>query len=154
MIRIDFHAPPVTSLAMRFKQPGTKWCHVTLSTYRRRKLFKIAATARFCERLLRHTCEAYGWRVDAVVVRADIVQVLLEVPRATSRDAVVRRLRAAAGRAVRDGMVCAQGRRVFETGNWFAVITSPTGLATLRGRLLRAASEERGLEFQPGFVIQ
>jgi len=139
---------------MRFKQPGTKWCHVTLSTYRRRKLFKIAATARFCERLLRHTCEAYGWRAEAVVVRADAVQVLLEVPRATARDTVVRRLRAAAGRVVRDGMVCAQGRRVFETGNWYAVISSPGGVAALRGRLLRAASEERGLEFEPGLIIQ
>jgi REP element-mobilizing transposase RayT len=139
---------------MRFKQPGTKWCHVTLSTYRRRKLFKIAATARFCERLLRHTCETHGWRAEAVVVRPDVVQVLLEVPRATSRDAVVRGLRAAAGRAVRDGMVCAQGRRVFETGHWFAVITNPSGLAALRGRLQRAASEQRGLEFQPGIVIQ
>jgi hypothetical protein len=34
------------------------------------------------------------------------------------------------------------------------VITSPTGLAALRGRLQRAASEQRGLEFQPGIVIQ
>ena len=141
-------------MAMRFKQPGTKWCHVTLSTYRRRKLFKIAATARFCERLLRRTCESYGWRAEAVLVRADAVQVLLEVPRSTSRDTVVRRLRGAAGRVVRDGMVCAQGRRIFETGNWYAVITSPTGLAALRGRLQQAASEERGLEFQPGIVIQ
>jgi REP element-mobilizing transposase RayT len=139
---------------MRFKQPGTKWCHVTLSTYRHRKLFKIAATARFCERLLRRACEAYGWRAEAVLIKADAVQVLLEVPRSTSRDTVVRRLRGAAGRAVRDGMVCAQGRRVFETGHWYAVITSPTGLAALRGRLQRAASEARGLEFQPGIVIQ
>jgi REP element-mobilizing transposase RayT len=122
---------------MRYRQPSTKWCHVTLSTYRRRKIFKIAATARFCERLVRHVCEERGWRAAAVAVRADAVQVLVEVPRATARDAVVRHLKRAAGAAVRDGLVCAAGRRVFEAGHWFAVLPSAAGVEAVRVRLER-----------------
>jgi REP element-mobilizing transposase RayT len=122
---------------MRYRQSSTKWCHVTLCTYRRRKIFKIAATARFCERLLRHVCEERGWHVAAVAVRPDAVQVLLRVPRPTARDAVVRQLKRAAGAAVRDGLVCATGRRVFETGHWFAVLPSAAGVEAVRARLER-----------------
>jgi REP element-mobilizing transposase RayT len=122
---------------MRYRQPGTKWCHVTLCTYRRRKIFKIAATARFCERLLRRVCEERGWHPGAIAVRPDVVQVLLEVPRATARDAVVRHLKRAAAAAVRDGLVCATGRRVFETGHWFAVLPSAAGVEVVRSRLER-----------------
>lgn len=119
--------------------PRTKWCHVTLSTYKRRKLFKIAATARFCEHLLRRTCAEERWRVDAVLVRPDAVQVLLEVPAALPRDRVVRRLRTAAARAVHDGSVCRAGRRVFDTGHWFAVLPGGARVAALRRHLLAAA---------------
>jgi REP element-mobilizing transposase RayT len=122
---------------MRYRQPSTKWCHVTLSTYRRRKIFKIAATARFCERLVRHVCEERGWHAAAVAVRPDAVQVLIEVPRATARDAVVRQLKRAAAAAVREGVVCATGRRVFESGHWFAVLPSAAGVEAVRSRLAR-----------------
>jgi REP element-mobilizing transposase RayT len=124
---------------MTYRQPSTKWCHVTLSTYRRREIFKIAATARFCERVVRHVCEERGWRAAAVAVRPDAVQVLLEVPRNTRRDAVVRRLKQAAARAVRDQIVCAAGRRLFETGHWFAVLPSAAGVEAVRQRLDRQA---------------
>jgi REP element-mobilizing transposase RayT len=124
---------------MRYRQSRTKWCHVTLSTYRRRKIFKIAATARFCERLVRHVCAERGWHAAAVVVRPDAVQVLIEVPRATARDAVIRQLKRAAGGAVRDGLMCAAGRRIFESGHWFAVLPSAAGVEAVRLRLTRAA---------------
>jgi REP element-mobilizing transposase RayT len=126
---------------MRFRQSSTKWCHVTLSTYRRRKLFKIAATARFCERLLRTACEGKGWRAEAVAVRPSTVQVLLQVPRATPRDVVVQHLKQAAVDAVRDGMVCPGGRRIFETGHWFAVLPNAAGVAAVRRRLVACAAE-------------
>jgi REP element-mobilizing transposase RayT len=112
---------------------------VTLSTYKRRKLFKIAATARFCEHLLRRTCREEGWHAEAVVVRPDAVHVLLEVPRRLARDRVVRRLRAAAARALYEGAVCRAGRRIFETGHWFAVLPGGARVAVVR-RQLRAAA--------------
>jgi REP element-mobilizing transposase RayT len=126
---------------MRLKPPRTKWCHVTLTTYKRRKVFKIAATARFCERLVRETCAEHGWQADAVSIRPDAVHVLLEVPRALSRDAVVRRLRTAASRAVHTGPICPAGRRVFETGNWFAVLPGGARVAAVRRHLLRCAGD-------------
>jgi REP element-mobilizing transposase RayT len=122
---------------MRPKLPRTKWCHVTLTTYKRRKVFKIAATARFCERLLRETCDEHGWQADVISVRPDAVHVLLQVPRTLSRDAVVRRLRSAASRAVQTGPICPNGRRVFETGNWFAVLPGGARVAAVRRNLIR-----------------
>jgi REP element-mobilizing transposase RayT len=110
----------------------TKWCHVTLATYKRRNVFKIAATARFCERLLRETCAREGWRAEAIAVRPEAVHVLLEVPCDVPRDTVVRRLRSAAARAVRAGAVCTGGRRVFETGHWYAVLTAGARVAAVR----------------------
>jgi REP element-mobilizing transposase RayT len=118
---------------------ATKWCHVTLSTYKRRKVFKIAETARFCEHLLRRTCVAEGWRVAALSVRPDAVHALLEVPQPLPRDRIVRRLRAAAARAVRGAAVCGSGRRIFETGHWFAVLPGGARVAVVRRQLLRQA---------------
>jgi REP element-mobilizing transposase RayT len=113
----------------------TKWCHVTLATYRRQQLFKIAPTARFCEHLLQRTCADEGWRVEAIAVRADAVHVLLEVPRSLGRDRVVRRLRVAAAQAVHRDGICPGGRRVFETGHWFAVLSDGARVAAVRRHL-------------------
>jgi len=121
---------------MRLALPRTKWCHVTLATYRHQQHFKIAATARFCEHLLARTCADEGWRVDAIAIRADAVHVLLEVPRTLPRDRIVRRLRTAAARAVHRGTVCPGGRRVFETGHWFAVLPGGARVAAVRRHLL------------------
>jgi REP element-mobilizing transposase RayT len=139
--------PIGNTLPMRFAVPGadwdmpllpparTKWCHVTLATYRRQQLFKIAATARFCEHLVARTCADEGWRVDAIAVRADAVHVLLEVPRTLPRDRIVRRLRVAAARAIHRDRICSGGRRVFETGHWFAVLADGARVATVRRHL-------------------
>jgi REP element-mobilizing transposase RayT len=127
---------------MRYRPSSTKWCHVTLCTFRRRKIFKIAATARFGERLVRQVCEERGWHAAAIAIRPDSVQVLLRVPRATARDAVVRQLKRAAAAAVRDGLMCLTGRRVFETGHWFAVLPSSAGVEAVRVRLERQGRDE------------
>ena len=119
--------------------PDTKWCHVSLSTYKRRKLFNIAETARFCEHLLRRTCKEEGWQVAAISVRPNVVHTLLEVPAGLPRDRIVRRLRAAAARAVHGGAVCPGGRRVFETGHWFAVLRGGARVAAIRRHLLSQA---------------
>jgi len=124
---------------MPHRPPGTKWCHVSLSTYKRRKLFNIAETARFCEHLLRRTCKEEGWQVAAISVRPDAVHTLLQVPAGLTRDRIVRRLRAAAARAVHSGSVCPGGRRVFETGHWFAVLREGARVAAIRRHLLSQA---------------
>jgi REP element-mobilizing transposase RayT len=129
---------------MRLTVPRTKWCHVTLATYRHRQVFKIAATARFCEQLLARTCAEEGWRVEAIAVRPAAVHVLLEVPRTLPRDRIVRRLRTAAAHAVHQGRVCAGGRRVFETGHWFAVLPSGARVATVRRHLLGIPASPAG----------
>jgi REP element-mobilizing transposase RayT len=128
---------------MRLAPSRTKWCHVTLATYRHQQLFKIAATARFCEHLLARTCAEEGWRVDAIAVRADAVHVLLEVPRSLGRDRIVRRLRVAAARAIHHDTVCPGGRRVFETGHWFAVLSDGARVATVRRHLQTLADIPR-----------
>lgn len=117
---------------MRFKQRATKWCHVTVTTYRRRKVFKIAATARFCERVVRDACAEHGWRVDTVAVHADTIQALLEVPNDVRRRAVVRLLKAAAAAVIRTRPICDAGRRVFETGHWCAVVADGAKVAAVR----------------------
>jgi REP element-mobilizing transposase RayT len=129
---------------MHDASPGTKWCHVSLSTYKRRKVFNIAETARFCEHLLRRTCKEEGWQVAAISVRPDAVHTLLEVPSALPRDHIVRRLRTAA--AVHDSVYgcgeqekCPGGRRVFETGHWFAVLRGGARVAAIRRHLLNQA---------------
>jgi REP element-mobilizing transposase RayT len=136
---------------MRLAPSRTKWCHVTLATYRRQRLFKIAATARFCEHLLARTCAQEGWRVEAIAVRADAVHVLLEVPRTLARDRIVRRLRVAAAQAIHHDGVCPGGRRVFETGHWFAVLSSGARVAAVRRHLQGLA----GIQVvPPGPVLQ
>lgn len=118
---------------------STKWCHVSLSTYKRRKVFNIAETARFCEHLLRRACREEGWHLAAIAVRPDAVQTLLRVPSGLARDRIVRRLRAAAAHAVHRGAVCPGGRRIFETGHWFAVVREGARVAAIRRHLLRQA---------------
>lgn len=68
-------------------------------------------------------------------MRADAVHVLLEVPRCLGRDRVVRRLRVAAARAVHRDGICPGGRRVFETGHWFAVLSDGARVAAVRRHL-------------------
>lgn len=119
--------------------PGTTWCHVSLSTYKRRKVFNIAETARFCEHLVRRACKEEGWQVAAIAVRPDAVHTLLGVPTGLSRDRIVRKLRAAAAHAVNRGAVCPGIRRVFESGHWFAVLREGARVAAIRRHLLRQA---------------
>lgn len=120
---------------MRFKRRATRWYHVTVSTYRRRKVFKIAATARICERVVCEACHDSGWRVDTVIVRADGIQALLEVPSKVRGETVVRLLKAAARGVVRGRPVCDAAHRVFETGHWCAAITDGAKVAALRRHL-------------------
>jgi REP element-mobilizing transposase RayT len=136
---------------MRFPQPRTKWCHVTLSTYRRREVFKIAVTAKFCERFVKEACASRKWRLEAIVVRPTTIQVLVEVPRRETRRSVVAQLKAAAAAAVYRDQACNVARRVFETGHWYAVLRSSAAAAALRrhiqhpqpdGRASRPATTE------------
>ncbi|HEX9727440.1 MAG TPA: hypothetical protein VGA37_02910 [Gemmatimonadales bacterium] len=110
---------------------------MTLTTYQHRKVFKIAATARFCERVVRDACTAHGWRADTIAVRSDTVSALLEVPRAVRARTVVRELRAAAASVIRARAVCDVARRVFATGHWCVVVSDGAKVAAVRKHLRR-----------------
>lgn len=120
---------------MRVRRRKYKWCHVTVTTHKHREVFKIAATARFCERALQQTCADQGWLVDTLVVRPHTIHALLRVPLRASRKAVVRQLKRAAAVAARQRPVCDLGKRVFAAQHWCAVVTDGAKVAALRQHL-------------------
>jgi hypothetical protein len=121
---------------MPFRAEATKWCHVTLATHRNRRLFKIAAAARFCERQVLATCVARGWAAEAVRVKADGVQLLVAVPAGLGRNVLANQLKADLSAALRKGkMVPAWTRKAFGDGHWCSVVTNQAGLQALRRHL-------------------
>jgi REP element-mobilizing transposase RayT len=125
------------SSGMRFRKSTTVWYHVSLATHQQRDAFKIAATARFCEHVLRRACEESGWRADTIVVRPHTVHLLLEVPRLVSKRTVVSRLKRASRRVIHEKPVCRVGKRLFATGHWCAALTGSASVATIRRQLVR-----------------
>lgn len=121
---------------MPYAQATTKWCHVTLATHRNRRLFKIAAAARFCERQARAICVKRGWVLEAVRVRPDGVQLLVEVPRPLGRNVLAAQLKQDLTEALRRGRVLPPwGRKAFGGGHWCSVVTNAAGRAALRRHL-------------------
>lgn len=123
---------------MQLRAATTKWCHVTLATYRNRRLFKIAAAARFCERQIRVACVARGWTAEAIRVTPDGVQLLVEVPAGLGRNVLAAHLKADLTAALRRGrLVPGWTRRAFGDGHWCSVVTNAAGLQALRRHLSR-----------------
>ncbi len=106
-----------------------------MTTHKHREVFKIAATARFCERALCQACADLGWIIDTLVIRPRSIHVLLRVPLRTSRRTVVRRLKQAAAGAARQRPVCDLGKRVFASQPWCAIVTDGAKVAALRRHL-------------------
>ena len=118
---------------MRYESVGTKWCHVRWLTYRRREHFKIAATARFCERALQDACAGLGWSVDAIAVLPDGVQLLAIVPAALTREQILEQIRTAATRVAKRAGVGSTGpKQVWEDNWWCAVLTNAAAVAAVR----------------------
>lgn len=124
---------------MRITMPRTKWCHVTLSALNGRRLFKIARTARFCERVIRVACRSRGWAVDTVSVRPERVQVLIRVPRKIRRRDVVQVVRDATVAALRRRSEIPGMGRIFRKRWWCGVLTRPAAVSSLRRRLRSVA---------------
>ncbi|HEY2825330.1 MAG TPA: hypothetical protein VGI83_07275 [Gemmatimonadales bacterium] len=112
---------------------GSRWCHLRWHTYHKRKMFKIAATARFCERVLLNAGAPEGWTVDAVAVGIDDIQVLVRVPSGVPRDEIPGRLKESAMQAIARARVVAPWRRnVWDDRHWCAVLTNAMGITAVR----------------------
>jgi REP element-mobilizing transposase RayT len=135
---------------MQFRPQPTKWCHVTWTTARHRKCFKIAAQARFCEQALERECRRHGWTGIAALL-PDRVHVLVEVPDTAPRVTVVARLRDLATQVVRDAGLAAWRERVWEPGGWCSVLTSASAVDAVKRylRAQRAAVNTRGATSPP-----
>ena len=102
-------------------------------TYRKRKMFKIAATARFCERVLLDAGAPAGWIIDAVAVGDDDVQLLVQVPHVVPREEIAGRLKQTALQALARARIVAPWRRhIWDDRHWCAVLTNVMGLAAVR----------------------
>ena len=110
-----------------------RWCHLRWHTYRKRKMFKIAATARFCERVLLDAGAPDGWTFDAIAVGEDDIQVLVQVPADVPRDDIPIRLKQAALQALARARVVPPWRRhIWDERHWCAVLTNATGITAVR----------------------
>lgn len=110
-----------------------RWCHLRWHTYHRRKMFKIAATARFCERVLLDAGAPDGWLLDAVAVGEDDIQLLVQVPADVTKEAIAPRLKQAAAAAlVRARVVHPWRRAVWDERHWCAILTNAFGVAAVR----------------------
>ncbi|HKI94963.1 MAG TPA: hypothetical protein VJ992_06695 [Gemmatimonadales bacterium] len=123
----------------------TKWCHVALAAQRGRKIFKIAGTARICERAVRAVCAQRGWTVEVIAVRPDTIQTLVAVPSTLPHPTVAATLADALRSALRRAHVVPRWRRrVFGEPGWCAVLTNAAALGALRRHLARTAPEGHG----------
>lgn len=113
--------------------PTTKWCHLTWATFRGRQLFKVAATAQFCERAILEQCVRSGYTVDIVAVLPDRVHVLVEVPVYSRRKIVLKGIKAAALSALRSYAVIRRWEmRIWQWGGWCAFLSSSQSVWVIR----------------------
>ena len=118
---------------MPIHAPTTKWCHLTWATFRGRQLFKVAATARFCERAILEHCARSGYRVDIVAVLPDRIHVLVEVPVYFRKKVGLKDIKAAAIAALRSYAVIHRWEiRIWQWGGWCAVLSGSKAVWIIR----------------------
>ena len=116
---------------------GTKYCHLIWATRNGRSCFKIAATARFCERAVHHACATMRWKPELIVVLPDRVHILVAVPASEDRRSVSPRLQQAVTHLLQDGKVLADTAETVWAGHgWCSVLPSVVSAAAVR-RVLR-----------------
>jgi len=109
-----------------------KWCHVVCTMYSRRELFKISATARFCEREIGSAKALSDWTIAAVSVTPTRVRVLVRIPSRVTRKQVLRAIKKVSAAAMRRAGAAprwyepAWGERL-----WCSVIRSAQALAAV-----------------------
>jgi REP element-mobilizing transposase RayT len=112
------------------------WYHIVWGTARRRRLFKIPATARFCEQLIHRSLAAAGCEADVVWLSPTSVHLLIAAPPDEPKPALVRRLKYETGRALRrQGIVPARVREPWADGGWCASLRSPRSVNAVRHHL-------------------
>jgi len=125
---------------MVVQPPSPKWCHLVWTTFHRRRWFKIADAATFCERAVRAACVARGWAPDLVVALPDRVHALVHVPAAVHRRAVGPPLQRQVAEALAAARLVPQGTRIWHDGGWCAVLASPGALMVVRRQLATRAA--------------
>ena len=115
--------PPVTQ----------KWCHVVCTMSRRRKLLKIPATARFCERFILSSRILPSWIVAAALVTPSQVRLLVRLHSGATRDQVLRAVRRAIAQALRKTGVISRWQSVsWGDASWCFVLRNATAVAAVR----------------------
>lgn len=113
-----------------------KWYHVAWLTFRRRRLFKIPAAARFCEQVIERAVRDAGYQVGSVWVAATGVHLLIRAPVPVSRGALARRVKETAARALRrSNMLPGRIGPVWDHRTWCAALTSARGVQAVRAHL-------------------
>jgi hypothetical protein len=115
--------PPVTQ----------KWCHVVCTWSRRRKLLKIPATARFCERFILSSRILPSWVVAAALVTPSQVRLLVRLHAGVTRTQVLRAVRRAVAQSLRKAGVIPRWQPVFwGESSWCFVLRNATAVAAVR----------------------
>ncbi|HXV85802.1 MAG TPA: hypothetical protein VD793_03835 [Gemmatimonadales bacterium] len=121
-------------------QPDLKCCHLVWTTYRRRRWFKIAEAAAFCERAVRAACAARGWGADMVVALPHKVHALVQVPVTMPRPAIAPLLQRQVAEALAAARLVPRGVPIWRGAGWCAVLTSPAALTVVRRQLAAEAA--------------
>jgi REP element-mobilizing transposase RayT len=113
--------------------PSYKWCHVVCTLARQRQVLKIPATARFCERsmlscrLLPHTI------VAAASLSSSQIRLLLRLPARASRKEILRSVRRATARVLRNaGVIRLWEPVLWGSASWCFVLRSVAAVAAVR----------------------
>jgi REP element-mobilizing transposase RayT len=117
---------------------AAKWYHVVCTTYRRRELLKIPATARFCERSIRDSCRFPGWAVHAVSVSPTQVRLLVKTPPRLRRQEVIHRVKKAATPVFRNtGPATHWYRPIWGDKSWCFALRSAAAITSVQRHIIQ-----------------
>ena len=114
-------------------QPTHKWCHVVCTMARQREVLKIPATARFCERSIL-SCRILSHSIVAAASLTPAqVRLLLRLPVRATRSEILRAVRRATARVLRNAGVLGRWEPVlWGDAAWCFVLRSAAAVAAVR----------------------
>lgn len=114
-------------------RPAYKWCHVVCTLARQREVLKIPATARFCERSILSCRLLPRTIVAAASLSSSQVRLLLRLPARVTRKEIVRGVRRATARVLRNAGVIGRWEPVlWGSASWCFVLRSLAAVAAVR----------------------
>ena len=129
---------------------AARWYHVVCTTYRRRELLKIPATARFCERSIRDSCRFPGWTVYAVCVSPTQVRLLVKTPPRLRRREVIRKVKKAAAPVVRNtGSATPWYRPIWGDKSWCFALRNAAAVTSVQRHIIQ---QSQGRTLLPAFT--